>query len=66
MNSWAISNSQFSLEIFSAKSIAAVEAELTEKNGKYYVRCRVRAREVIAKPEEIIRQLWLHRLEHTG
>ena len=58
------SNSQFSLDIFSAKSIAAVDAALTEKNGKYYLKCRVRAKEVIAKPEEIIRQLWLHRLEH--
>jgi type I restriction enzyme M protein len=59
----ANSNSQFSLDIFSAKSIAAVDAALTERNGKYYLKCRVRAKEVIAKPEEIIRQLWLHRLE---
>jgi len=60
----ANSNSQFSLDIFSAKSIAAVEAALTEKNGRYYLKCRVRAKEVFAKPEEIIRQLWLHRLEN--
>jgi type I restriction enzyme M protein len=59
----ADSKGQFSLDIFSPKSIAAVEAALIEKNGKYYLKCRVRAREVIAKPEEIIRQLWLHRLE---
>src|SRR5215831_2933204 len=55
---------QFSLDIFSAKSIAAVEAALTEKNGKYYLKCRGRAKEVLAKSEEIIRQLWLYRLEH--
>jgi type I restriction enzyme M protein len=54
----------FSLDIFSAKSIAAVDAALVEKNGKYHLKCRVRLREVSAKPEEIIRQLWLHRLEH--
>lgn len=36
------SESQFSLDIFSAKTIAAVEAALTEKNGKHYVKCRVR------------------------
>lgn len=59
------SKSQFSLDVFSAKSIAAVEAALTEKNGKPYLKCRVRGKDVIAKPEEIIRQLWLHRLEHA-
>ncbi len=58
------SKSQLSLDVFSAKNKAAVEAALTEKNGKYYLKCRVRGKEVIAKPEEIIRQLWLHRLEH--
>lgn len=58
------SKSQFSLDAFSAKSIADVEAALTEQNGKYYLKCRVRGKEVIAKPEEIIRQLWLHRLEN--
>lgn len=58
------SKNQLSLDIFSAKSKAAVEAELSEKNGKHYLKCRVRGKEVIAKPEEIIRQLWLHRLEH--
>ena len=58
------SKSQFSLDVFSAKSISAVEAALTEKNGKHYLKCRVRGKEVIAKPEEVIRQLWLHRLEH--
>ncbi len=55
---------QFALDIFSAKSIAAVEAALTERNGKSYLKCRVRQKDVLAKPEEIIRQLWLHRLEH--
>jgi hypothetical protein len=60
----ADSKNQFSLDIFSTKSIAAVEAALTEKNGKYYLKCCARTREVIAKPEEIIRQLWLRRLEY--
>jgi type I restriction enzyme M protein len=56
------SKSRFSLDVFSAKSIADVEAALTKKNGKHYLKCRVRGKEVVAKPEEIIRQLWLHRL----
>ena len=55
---------RFSLDIFSEKSKAAIQDALAEKNGKMYVQCRVRGKDVVAKPEEIIRQLWLHRLEH--
>ena len=57
--------SQFSLDVFDSKNINAVESILSEKNGKVYVKCRVRGKEVLAKSEEIIRQLWLHRLEHN-
>ena len=52
------------LALFTTKEKAAIEATLTEKNGKPYLMCRVRAKELVAKPEEIVRQLWLHRLEH--
>lgn len=56
-----------SLEIFDAKSISAVEASLGEKNGKVYVKCAVRGKDVLAKPEEVVRQLWLRRiLQHFG
>jgi type I restriction enzyme M protein len=45
-------------------AVAAVNAALSKNaTGKPIVRCRVRAKDVPAKPEEIIRQLWLHRLE---
>lgn len=57
--------SQFSLDVFDTKNIVAVESALSEKNGKAYVKCRVRGKEILAKPEEIIRQLWLHRLEQN-
>ena len=46
-------------------AIAAVEAMLTEKNGKIFLKCQVRGKDILAKPEEIIRQLWLHRLIHN-
>jgi type I restriction enzyme M protein len=58
------SKNQFSLDIFSAKSIAAVKAALVERNGRYYLKCCARTKEVLAKPEEIIRQLWLQRLQN--
>jgi type I restriction enzyme M protein len=50
------------LAIFTAKEISAVEATTTEKNGKWYFTCRVRRKEILVKREEIVRQLWLHRL----
>jgi type I restriction enzyme M protein len=43
--------------------IKAVQALMTEKNGRPYIKCQVRGKEVQAKPEEIIRQLWIHRLK---
>src|SRR5258708_6973887 len=51
-----------SLALFDETDIRAVEALLSQKNGKAYVKCQVRGKDVLAKPEEIIRQLWVHRL----
>ncbi|HZV33894.1 MAG TPA: hypothetical protein VFB72_04890 [Verrucomicrobiae bacterium] len=47
-----------------SKAIAAIEADLTEKNDKPYIKCRVRGKNVSAKLEEIVRQLWIYKLEH--
>lgn len=52
-----------SLDTFDEATIKAIEATLTEKNSKTYLKCRVRGKDIVAKPEEIIRQLWLHKLE---
>lgn len=49
-------------ELFGKKAIAAVEKSLSERNGKNYVTCLVRSKEVVAKPEELVRQLWLQKL----
>ena len=46
---------------FDEKTIAAVEKLVVNKNEKPYLKCLVRQKEVLAKPEEIIRQLWLTR-----
>jgi type I restriction enzyme M protein len=37
---------------------------LSDRNGKVYVKCQVRGKDILVKPEEIIRQLWVHRLVH--
>ncbi len=49
---------------FSEATLRAVEKNLTEKNGKPYLKRLVRGKEVMAKPEEVVRQLWLHTLIH--
>lgn len=53
---------QRSLSLFEPAALRAVESLLIEKNNKPYIKCQVRSKEVQAKPEEIIRQLWLYLL----
>lgn len=43
-------------------TVTAVSLRMTEKAGKPYLNCLARKKEVQAKPEEVIRQLWLQRL----
>jgi type I restriction enzyme M protein len=56
-----------SLVVFSNEEKDAIEASIVDKNGKPYVVCVVRGKEVLAKQEEVVRQLWLRRLiNHYG
>ena len=50
---------EFDSPLFTAESVAAVEHLFVERGTKIYVRCQIRGKEVLAKPEEIIRQLWI-------
>lgn len=53
------------LEHFGQQALNAIEERLSAKAGKMYVRCLVRSKDVQAKREELVRQLWLQRLvEH--
>ena len=53
------------VDLFGLVPVTNVESALTEKSGKPYVQCLVRKKDVQAKREELVRQLWLHRLvEH--
>lgn len=49
-------------DVFGEAAFKAIEATLTTKGEKTSLRCQVRDKDIIAKPEEIIRQLWLYRL----
>lgn len=57
-----IKEAQHSLELFTPAELQAVEALLFDKKGKPYLTCLATNKERAAKPEEIVRQLWLHRL----
>lgn len=48
--------------LFGKHVLKAVNDKLLEKKEKIYITCLVREKDVLAKPEELIRQLWLHRL----
>jgi type I restriction enzyme M protein len=56
------SSSGYALDIFTSDEIAAME--IIEKRGKPYLRCLVTDKERPAKPEEIVRQLYLRKLIH--
>jgi len=52
--------SEYALTLFSAEEVAALE--LFERNGKPYLTCLVTSKPRPAKPEEIVRQLYLRKL----
>ena len=51
-----------SLALFSKTEKSYVEGRLVKRGDKCYLTCQVRNKEVLAKKEEIVRQLWIYRL----
>jgi type I restriction enzyme M protein len=47
---------------FEIGTVHTVESMITEKNGKQFINCQICGKDVLAKPEEIVRHLWIHRL----
>lgn len=47
---------------FDDKIISSVEKRMSRKGDKVYVECLARKKVVLAKPEEVVRQLWLTQL----
>ena len=58
-------NVRSSLVQFTDVHIARLESSLFEKNGKTMLKCLATGKEKLAKPEEIVRQLWLLELTET-
>lgn len=57
-----IKKSNYKLTQFSPKSINEIEKNVIEENGKIYIKCLVRNKNIKLTPEELIRQLYLYKL----
>lgn len=53
------------LSLFNTHEINAIERLITKRDGRYFIKCQIKERDKPAKPEEIVRQLWIYRLLST-
>jgi len=57
-----LKDSNYSLALFSDEEIKSLEGKITLKNDKPYIECVVREKEIMLKPEEVVRQLYASKL----
>lgn len=61
-----LKDTDYGLNLFSEDEIKEIESRVTKRiikgQKKYYVNCIIRNREILLKPEEIVRQLYTSRL----
>lgn len=50
------------LSLFTENEIKAIEKLIIEQEGKFLIKCQIKDKYKVAKPEEIVRQLWIYRL----
>jgi len=53
---------QHGLALFSQDEIRWVDNQVIEKDGKFFIKCQIKEKLKVAKPEEIIRQLYIRQL----
>lgn len=61
-NIFRSSDTKHRLTLFKAEDVQWLETQIFEKNGKPYLKCLASDKDRPAKPEEIVRQLWIKRL----
>ena len=54
-----IKDSSYSLSLFDQPLIDELEQGITIKKEKPYIMCAIRDKEIVLKPEEVVRQLYL-------
>ena len=57
-----LKDSNYSLSIFTEAEIKSLESRIIPRDGKAYINCVIRDKEIQLKPEEIIRQLYAEKL----
>ena len=57
-----LKNSDYGPTIFEESLIDDLEQRIESKNGKFYVQCLIRDKDIQLKPEEVVRQLYLAKL----
>ena len=57
-----LKDSNYSLSLFDQKLVNELEKKITIKDSKLYVACTIRDKEIVLKPEEVIRQLYAMKL----
>jgi len=50
------------VSLFTIDELKIIENLIIEIDGKLYIKCQIKNKNKIAKPEEIVRQLWIYRL----
>ena len=57
-----IKDSNYNFSLFAPSLVNQLENNIRIKDGKPYVTCVIRDKEILLKPEEIVRQLYLMKL----
>jgi len=59
---FSASDVKYGINLFTLDEINAVEKMITEEDGRYLIKCQIKDKLKVAKPEEVVRQLWIYRL----
>ena len=57
-----LKDTNYRLSIFTAPEIQSLESQIISREGKAYINCIIRDKEIQLKPEEVIRQLYASKL----
>ncbi len=59
---FSASDVKHGIHLFTSDETNAVEAMITEEDGRHLIKCQIKDKLKVAKPEEVVRQLWIYRL----
>jgi len=57
-----LKDSEYSISLFTESETKDLESKIISKDGKAYINCIIRNKDILLKPEEIIRQLYAAKL----